>query len=277
MPQSGAVRAVWMGTAGLFVSDGETSLYIDPFVSRYGFFTVGCRVPLHPKTALIAQWAARTSGNRADAVLVSHSHYDHAMDAPFFARFTGAMLVGSPSTANVARGAGLGENQILTVKNQDTVRFGRFEATYIQGIHSPAVLGRIPWPGVIRRPLVPPAPAASYREGGVYAILVKHPKGVFLHYGSPGIKTGMFDGIKADVVFLSLGGRKDTPSLIAHVLLPLNPATVIPIHFDDLFGPVSPKVRPLMGVNLKEFHAAMKSTPHVVRIWPVGEAKALFD
>jgi len=275
-PANGSVQVTWMGTAGLFVSDGETGIYIDPFVSRYGLLKIGLGLSLKPQIQLIDEWIQITGGLRAAAILVSHSHYDHVMDVPQFALKTGAMIVGSQSTANVARGAGIPESQIQIIQDRDTVTIGKFEITFIQSIHSPALFGRIPWPGTIDQPLTQPAPASAYREGGAYAILVKHPKGTFLHYGSPGVKPGIFEGVTADVVFLSIGGRKDTPSLIDPVLTPLNPKTVIPIHFDDLFGPVSKEVKPLIGVKMDEFWTCMEGTPFEVRTLPVGEERVLF-
>lgn len=267
-----------MGTAGLYVSDGETGFYIDPFVSRYGLLKVGFRWKLSPDLALIDEWVAITDGSRAAAVLVSHSHYDHVLDAPFFAMAANAPIIGSESTANVARGAGMEEGRIQVIRDRDSVTIGKFTATFIQSVHSPALFGKVPWPGTIDRPLVPPAPAAAYREGGVYAILVRHPKGSFLHYGSPGVKPGVFEGFSADAVFLGIGGRKETAPLVEHVLNPLNPKTVFPIHYDDLFGPVSKTVTPLINVDLNEFWETMgdKGRAYHVKTLPIGEAATVF-
>jgi len=277
-PAKNSVRVTWMGTAGIYVSDGETGFYIDPFVSRYGLLKVGAGFSLKPQHPLIDEWITLTGGQNAAAILVSHSHYDHVLDVPWFAEKTGAKIVGSQSTANVALGAGIPNNQIKTITDRDTVNIGNFEITFIQSVHSPALLGRIPWPGNIEQPLTPPAPASAYREGGAYALFVKHPKGTFLHYGSPGVKPGIFEGMTADVVFLSIGGRKDTGSLIEHVITPLHPATVIPIHFDDLFGPVSKEITPLIGVNLNEFWTTMAASKSsfIVNTLPVGEERVLF-
>jgi L-ascorbate metabolism protein UlaG (beta-lactamase superfamily) len=273
-----SVRVTWMGTAGLYLSDGATGIYIDPFVSRYGLIKVGLGFSLKLKHQLIKKWISITSGEKAKAVLISHSHYDHVMDAPWFAKPSSAIIVGSESTANVARGAGISEKQIKIIKDRDIFTAGKFTATFIKSIHSPALFGKIPWPGGIEHPLTPPAPAAAYREGGAYAILIKHPKGTFLHYGSPGIKPGIFENISADVLFLSIGGRKDTSSLIEHVITPLHPETVIPIHFDNLFGPVNKKVSPLIGVRMDEFWKTMldKNLEFEVNTLPIGEAVVLF-
>jgi L-ascorbate metabolism protein UlaG (beta-lactamase superfamily) len=273
-----SVRVIWMGTAGLFLSDGETGIFVDPFVSRYGLLKVGLGFSLKPQHELIDKWLTITGGEKANAILVSHSHYDHVMDAPWFAKPSNAMIVGSESTANVARGVGIPEEQIRTITDRDSVFIGKFKATFIKSIHSPALFGKIPWPGDIKQPLTQPASASAYREGGAYAILIEHPKGSMLHYGSPGIKPGIFENMSADVVFLSIGGRKETPPLVKHVLAPLHPKTVIPIHFDDLFGPVDKTISPLINVNMDEFWETMsdKSLDFEVRTLPIGEAVVLF-
>jgi len=273
-----SVRVTWMGTAGLYLSDEETGIYIDPFVSRYGLLKVGFGFSLKPQHHLIKKWIAITGREKAKAILISHSHYDHVMDAPYFAKPSNAMIVGSESTAHVARGAGIPEEQIRIIKDQDTFFAGKFKATFIKSVHSPALFGKIPWPGDIEQPLVSPAPAAAYREGGAYAILIEHPKGTFLHYGSPGIRPGIFDNLSADVVFLSIGGRKDTPSLVRHVIAPLHPETVIPIHFDNLFRPVSKNISPLIGVKMDEFWETMsgKKLGFGVKTLPIGKAVVLF-
>ncbi len=276
--ETGAVRVVWMGTAGLYVTDGETGLYIDPFVSRYGLLKVGLGFGLNPEHDLIDKWIKITGGAGASAVLVGHSHYDHAMDAPYFAARTGAVIAGSESTANVARGAGLPEEKIRVIADGKQMAIGKFTAAFIKSVHSPALFGRIPWQGEITEPLRPPVSASAYREGGTYAIVLAHPKGTLLHYGSAGIKLGSLDNVSADVVFLSLGGRKDTPSLLTHVVTPVHAARVIPIHFDDFFAPLDARFSHLIGVNMEEFQRSMAESPEIgVSFPPIGRETILFQ
>ncbi len=247
-----SVRLTWMGTAGCFISDGETAFFIDPFVSRPGLLKVGLGFALAPQSDQIAEWCRKT-GNMADAVIISHSHYDHAMDAPFFASNTGAVLVGSGSTAMVGRGAGLNEEHIRVVTFGDTLRIGQFRIRFLESRHGPALFGKIPWPGRMEKPLVPPAAASKYRLGKTFTLLIEHPKGTLVHNGSAGYLPGMFDGITADVVLLGIAGRENTRGLLDNVVVPLGAATVIPIHHDHFFSPLNKPVKPLWGVHLGEF------------------------
>jgi L-ascorbate metabolism protein UlaG (beta-lactamase superfamily) len=111
-----AVRLTYLGTAGWEISDGRTVVLVDPYLTRLPRSAFGSWVetrdgiplamlgdrPVAPDTAAID---ARVQ--RADYVLVGHSHYDHLLDVPYIARRTGASIVGTPSTRNVAAAHGL--------------------------------------------------------------------------------------------------------------------------------------------------------------------------
>ena len=71
----------------------------------------------------------------AAAVFPLHSHYDHAMGAPEVAKRTGALLLGSESTANIGRGWGLPETQIRVVTDREPIVLGKFTVTPIESRH----------------------------------------------------------------------------------------------------------------------------------------------
>jgi L-ascorbate metabolism protein UlaG (beta-lactamase superfamily) len=264
MNGSNHIKATWLGTAGLYVTDGETSFFIDPYVSRSSAFKVFTGKKISPDIKGINECMNRISGQKAAAVLVSHSHFDHLLDAPEFAMKTNALLAGSESTANVARGGGLPEGKIRVIKDGSTLDIGAFNIRFVEGIHGPAFLGRIPYPGLIEKPFTPPAKASDYRLGGFFGMVIRHPLGTFIHHGSAGWIPGMYDGVKADTVFLCLAGRKDTCSYLDEVVGKTNAKTIIPIHHDWFFSPFEKGGRPLKGVRINEFiSAAMKTVPAV--------------
>ena len=69
-----------------------------------------------------------------------HSHYDHAMDAPEVAKRTGAQLVGSQSTANIALGYGFPKDKLTVVGDSPNMHFGRFQITLLASGHVPSRL-----------------------------------------------------------------------------------------------------------------------------------------
>src|SRR5687768_9663607 len=79
-----AVRLSWLGTAGYIITTEETTLLVDPFITRPGLRRLFS--PLVPDDLAIARHVPR----RVDAVLCGHSHFDHAADAPRIAKMTKA-------------------------------------------------------------------------------------------------------------------------------------------------------------------------------------------
>ena len=163
-----------------------------------------------PDPEAVRRGLARNRANRLAVVIPVHSHYDHAMDSPEVAKQTGALLLGSPATANIARGWGLPEERIRIAHDREPVRFGQFEIALIGSRHfqfpDPAIREKALGHAEIEAPLVPPVGLYDYHLGIPYAIHVRHPLGTFLVQGSAGYVEGGLAGYFADVVFLGIGG-----------------------------------------------------------------------
>jgi len=61
---------------------------------------------------------------RAEAIFVSHAHFDHISDIGPVAKQTGAPVVGSPITAQTAMKLGVPKKQIVVAKGGETMKFG---------------------------------------------------------------------------------------------------------------------------------------------------------
>ena len=62
--------------------------------------------------------------NKAEAIFVSHAHFDHISDIGPVARQTGAPVIGAAITAATAIKLGAPEKQIVTVKGGETLHYG---------------------------------------------------------------------------------------------------------------------------------------------------------
>ena len=61
---------------------------------------------------------------KAEAIFVSHAHFDHSSDIGTIAKQTGAPVVGAPLSAEVAKKLGVPDQQIVVAKGGETMKFG---------------------------------------------------------------------------------------------------------------------------------------------------------
>ena len=242
----GAVSVRFTGTSTLLFSDGETSWMVDGWFTRVGALPM-LGGTIEPDVEAIARGLERNAVDRLAVVIPVHSHFDHAMDAPEVARRTGALLLGSESTANIGRGWGLDESRIRVAEDGEPVRFGAFTITLIHTRHfefpDPAVRERALADPMIDAPLVPPVEVFDYKVGQPYAIHVVHPKGRFLIQASAGFIEGGLRDFPAETVFLGIGGLEtqtaDYRERYWHETVESTGAKrIIPIHYDSLTGPI---------------------------------------
>ena len=100
----------WLGNANFeFAYKGKVYLF-DAYFDRT------------PRAHNVGFTAADVS--KADAIFVSHAHFDHISDIGALARQTGAPVVGAPITAEIAKKLGVPEKQIVVAKGGETLKFG---------------------------------------------------------------------------------------------------------------------------------------------------------
>ncbi|RMF16128.1 MAG: MBL fold metallo-hydrolase [Candidatus Dadabacteria bacterium] len=213
--------------------------------------------------------------------MVSHSHFDHSLDAPEFARQTGARIVGSPSTSVLARAAGIPESQIVTIDGSGEVTAGAFRVRLLASRHGRALFGRVPWPGEITALDGWPVSADRLREGGTFGVVIEHPLGTIVHHGSAGWREGMYEGVHADVVLLGLAGRGDTAALLDAVPGAVGAQRVVAMHFDDFLragGAVTFLPFVDFGGFVRSFERWKEARGQTARLWtaPLGQARVVF-
>ncbi len=62
--------------------------------------------------------------SKAEAIFVSHAHFDHISDIGPVAKQTGAPVVGAPITIETAKKLGAPEKQLIVAKGGETMKFG---------------------------------------------------------------------------------------------------------------------------------------------------------
>lgn len=238
-----AVTVTWLGVATLLFDDGNTQILIDGFFSRPSVADILFSAKVQSNAAHINRVLDEYRMRRLAAIIPVHSHFDHAMDVGAIANRSSASIIGSASTANIARGSSVPEDQIVIAENNQRYEFGEFSVRVIPSNHAPIGWGgSVPYAGSIDEPLTVPSPVSRYREGQSYSIVVAHPQGTTVVQGSAGFLPGALDDVVADVVMLGVFGlenlgRKYTEQFWLSLVTSTGAKRVVPIHFDDYTRP----------------------------------------
>lgn len=243
LPSDDIIDITYLGTAGFVLKGRTRTLVLDPYLSRPGLVDV-LGSPLLPDTELI-----RSILPHADDVLVGHAHYDHILDAPDLCRQTGARLIGSDSTIQVGRAAGLPESQLLATAGREDIASGTWTVRGLPSRHG-KILGRIPFPGDITAPPPWPPRAADLRHGLVLNWIVDTGGLRIAHIDSADFINEELAGQQVDVVCLCAIGRQARPNYVKDVVRLLRPRWIIPCHWDTMMTPLHAEPDLIPGVDL---------------------------
>jgi len=238
------VTVTWLGTSSLLFDDRETQILIDGNFTRLSPFKIALFLPVSSDIATINYALAEFRMDRLAAIVPVHSHFDHAMDVGHVANRTNAVILGSESTANIARGAQVPVDQYQILAEGETRQFGDFTIRLLASRHAPIKPGgEGPWfPGTIDEPLRQPASVHEWKEGVVWSVFIGHPRGTTLIQGSGGFIEGKLEGQSADVVMLGIAGLvglgKEYVTKFWNETIPATGATrIMAIHYDDFTAP----------------------------------------
>jgi L-ascorbate metabolism protein UlaG (beta-lactamase superfamily) len=236
------VTVTYLGVAGWRLTDGTHVILVDPYYSRPRLDAPE-GTPLVPDAAAIAARAPA----RADLVLVGHSHFDHALDVPAVALRTGAQVLGSESTARLARAGGVPADHVIAVKGGEDYQFDGFSVRVLPSLHS-ALDGKHTFAGAT---LVPadvklPLPMSGYVEGGTFAYLVRlGGREIFISSTANFIEREL-EGLHPDVAIAGVGLREEIHDYSCRLVRVLDlPPLVVASHFDAWREPFDPSASSL--------------------------------
>jgi L-ascorbate metabolism protein UlaG (beta-lactamase superfamily) len=238
----------WLGTAGFALGHEGYVLLIDPYLTRPSARTVFSRAALRPDRALLARHIPR-----ADAILVGHTHFDHALDIPALARTHGARVYGSRSLVHLMRLHGMAD-QATCVATGRMYELGPFRVTFIDSVHSKLVLGlKVPSEGELTCDHLDQLRAGCYCCGDVYGIHIEVAGVTLYHQGSADLIEDNIPYRRVDYFLAGIAGRGFSRGYTARALRTLNPRVIVPHHFDNFFLPVDGPSGFSLNVNLGGF------------------------
>lgn len=238
------ITVTWLGNTTLLFDDHETQILIDGTFTHVNPLQVALFLKVSSDIATINYALAEFRiAQRLAAIVPAHSHFDHAMDIGHVANRTSAVVLGSESTANIARGANVPVDQYQILAEGESRQFGDFTIRLLASRHAPIRSGKQAWfPGTIREPLRQPASVYAWKEGVVWSIFIGHPRGTSLIQGSGGYIEDKLQGESADVVMLGIAGltglgKEHVRELWNETVVATGATRVIPVHWDDFTAP----------------------------------------
>jgi len=238
------LHAKFFGNSTLIVKDSKTSVMIDGFFSRPGLLKL-LFGQIEPNIDRINVALTRGDVRKLNLLLVAHSHHDHAMDAPYVAKKTGALLGGSSSTLRIAANGGIATSQLRELVGGKSISVGAFEIDVFETPHSDNPIFK----GHVDPLFQTPARLSDYKFDKNYSFLLKHRDGNILIVPSANFECDMFAGVTADVVFLGVGniGNKSKQFIYTfweQAVLKTKAKLVVPIHWDNFLRSLNSELVP---------------------------------
>ncbi len=247
-PLPTGLSMTWLGTAGFTLAYEGFHLVIDPYLTRTGLGSVVRHRPLRPSVDLIDRHVPR-----ADAILVGHTHFDHALDVPELARRRGCRVYGSSALATLMGLAGL-TDACVTAEPGRCYALGPFEVTFVPSVHSKLVLGlKVNAEGEITCDHLDDMHQGCFRCGQVWGIHIAVAGRTFYHQGSANLIESALRHRAVDYLLCGIAGRGFTRDYTRRVLGALQPKTVIAHHHDNFFLPLEGPMGFSFNVNFGGF------------------------
>lgn len=228
---SAEIKLTWLGTAGFLIEWGGARFAVDPYLSRPPEARPVINISIDDLLPL-------------NALLITHGHFDHAEDAEAIA-WAAACPVYAPKPV-IRRLEKSGYPPELLHPNETTPGFqmGEVSVKVVRSRHirfNPALVATIAG-RVIRsfRTLEVLRLGLGYPLGSDSDFLASY-GGVSVYLsGSAGFGEETLRGLHADVALLPYAGRSDMLPVFGLALKMLEPAVLVPQHFDEFYPGFAP-------------------------------------
>lgn len=238
------LELAWLGVAGFRFTYQGQHLLVDPYLTR-----ISAGDFVHRRVAPAATERLRSLPDPL-AILVGHTHFDHALDVPALAARAGCKAYGSASLAQLFKVHGRPELAV-TVEPHRPIELGPFTVTFVPSLHSRLAAGLwTPSDGELSCEHLDELTPQAYRCGQVWGIHIAVGGATFYHHGSCNLVDDEIRHRGVDYFLAGIAGRRFTTRYWQRILARLEPRVVVPHHFDDFFRPLDEPLAYSLNVNL---------------------------
>jgi len=217
-------RLDWMGCTTFRFVIGELVVFLDAYLDRV------------PSAAPIGITVEEI--DRADWILVGHSHFDHLYGAERIAKATGATIIGSYETVRIMESQGVPLTHLMPVAGGERIRLANdITVAVYPSLHSclwarqKTITADTVWLGDLGvcyqeqqermqevwrhieslgdevRSHLQASEQGARNDGGTLLYLVDTPEGSLLYQDTPGYWSGILRDLRPDVAILAAAGR----------------------------------------------------------------------
>ncbi|HTT96012.1 MAG TPA: MBL fold metallo-hydrolase [Solirubrobacterales bacterium] len=248
LPLPAGLEVEWLGVSGYRLTHEGHTLFVDPYLSRVPLRDLLLRRRALPDPGALERFV-RAPGKTV-GVLVGHTHFDHAVDAPALARRLDCQAYGSASLVNLMGLHGMAERAV-EVEPYRVYELGPFEVSFTPSRHSKLLLGlAVPYDGELTCEQLDSLSPAAYRCGQVWGISIAVAGIRLYHQGSADLLDDAVRERGVDVFLAGVAGRGFTERYWQRILSKLEPRVVVPTHYDNFFRPLGQELEFVTAADL---------------------------
>jgi L-ascorbate metabolism protein UlaG (beta-lactamase superfamily) len=231
-----SIRITYLGTNGYQLETAGHAILIDPYITRISLARAVLGWSVRADEARINEAMTHLT-REVDAILITHAHFDHLLDAPSIMNRTGARLIGSETAVELASRAGADRDKCTVVRPGVLRRIGPWRITALPASHDRLWMMGVPFNGPVTGNTAPRRASDWVCGEPLSYLIAANGLTIFIDSGgTPSVVPGSNVG-PVDLAILGMA-LPDSRARFAATVTALHPRYLLPSHQDNFFRPL---------------------------------------